>query len=1749
LSIHCSTVTQSSGILRKVLLARTVLKVAFFLAVCVTCLGRADNDDFAQAITIEGTQGSIYYDCFGATLEEGEPVALFGSVWYRWQSPSDGLFQLTSLIAARLYTGEGVRHLESVPSGYPPPMWMTKRDQTYWLAINQQPNGRGTVPFKFFATRESDSFAGRVPLSSTSSFSAFLNATTEANEPGAQPGLGSIWWGAPEGLSGNVMVRFKSQMFGTVTIYEGEEPGKLVQVAQTSVRAPEEEGFAAFEALPGKIYSVSFLGAVAEGGVIQIGASTSGMDLSISEMGEKIVLGEPVRFDFENIPETPKAARLKLLTSIGDEIASFSPPFPSEFVATNLTAGSYSVQLVLESSGEIVAATGLAIKIVTPNDAFADRTVLEGVIGAFTVPPGATIEPNEPPLTDDLYPASSWYRWTAPADGALIVRYPFGQVFTGSALSNLVAVPVSPNVFANRFFENPFLVEKGVEYSLRFCRSPFNPSSVNFSFRFFAYPIPNNDNFADAAELSIEGNEATFRSSVFGGTIEPGEPSWDFYNASSWYRWTPSENGTLQAEVTYKDFQPGSGIAIFGGTTLGSAVPFTNWAWPYRAPVHKGEAIYIQHVGVSSDSEGASIHLRFFPQPANDDFSHAQMLTGEQGEFVPNTQAATDEPEEIETGLGPAVWYRWQSPEAGLLRIAPGYTFVSLMHGSTLSELTNVAPLSSISRLFPVDGGQTYYVRVPYNRYPPSDSTFSYQFFPGFRPPNDNFADAILLEGLSLQFDVMTGYATESAEDPGDNSVNGTNQPLRHTVWYDWISPLSGWTTIAVTASVDYQFAPDTSRAVVYRGSPEEGFVEVGSTATNTPWLGFQSEEGQNYHILVAQTQLTSSGALLHFSLNATALKLSSPTNGIVLFDDEPLKCELALIEAPGEGQITNVTYKLTQISPKYLAQEKSVDAPPFSAILSNFYPRSFELSAIVNQANPNRSVSLEPVTVNIRSRFVPEDFFAERELLQGTVVTRYFSEGEVVVATREPGEPRTRNDAPTLWFRWIAPFDGTLRIGEGALATNVFIFEGSELTNLVHIPLSQGVLKGHEYAIQVSHFSVNVPLTIWLDTLLYDPPTPSLLSERDPVSFDVRTREDANIAEVRLYGGDRLVKTLKAPAFLAAVNLAAGTYDIRSVHQLRDGTAFTNILIRSATVYASNIFANAAVVLTNSSVSINTAGFQEFIPGGTGIPGNGPLLYYRSNPDGDLLVFSQSWLDVVPMTNGFVHVAPVASEDILYYQGTIYDSSVYRLQAGKSYQLTVFLPLFPNASIFVTPPLTNDNIENALTIESDATEFETHVYLSTIQPGERAVLGPGLANVRGSVWYEWKAPVDGFLALDGIARLFSGTGTNDLHELPKQEAVDPLCNVYSINKDQPYRLGVFPDGRAPFDRTIRLRLATNSLLANDDRQNATLLSGTNISQFFLYPLDATYEAGEDHRPYYFGGPGFGSVWWKWRAPANGELFPSLQSPGHGDRLTVYRQGAAEPIRATLGEGTAFGYAYAVQSGQEYLVAVERVNFGSEERDNFIQMILDLRFVPYPPNDSFELRQALTGSDIELAIPQFYASREFREPRHAGEGAEESIWYEWTCPNSGLVRIEADWTIRNWRGGLVTVYQGDDLASLNSVAFLGSASPDAFTVFQATAGVTYKIAIDNLGLREPVHLKLKLTPALVQAVSLSFVSLSEAGLTLALSSNVGTDIAVQGSPDLSVWADIWRTNLNERGELLVPLSPIGNRYFRIRSER
>src|SRR6185295_9990067 len=84
-----------------------------------------------------------------------------------------------------------------------------------------------------------------------------------------------------------------------------------------------------------------------------------------------------------------------------------------------------------------------------------------------------------------------------------------------------------------------------------------------------------------------------------------------------------------------------------------------------------GTTYRIQVGGYAGDTGDIELELDFYPPPANDDFSHATVLTGSPASVVGDaTLGATDEPNEPQSaGSTGSVWYRWTPPADGLANL------------------------------------------------------------------------------------------------------------------------------------------------------------------------------------------------------------------------------------------------------------------------------------------------------------------------------------------------------------------------------------------------------------------------------------------------------------------------------------------------------------------------------------------------------------------------------------------------------------------------------------------------------------------------------------------------------------------------------------------------------------------------------------------------------------------------------------------------------------------------------------------------------------------------------------------------------------------------------------------------------------------------------------------------------------------------------------------------------------------------
>jgi hypothetical protein len=118
-----------------------------------------------------------------------------------------------------------------------------------------------------------------------------------------------------------------------------------------------------------------------------------------------------------------------------------------------------------------------------------------------------------------------------------------------------------------------------------------------------------------------------------------------------------------------------------------------------------------------------------------------------------------------------------------------------------------------------------------------------------------------------------------------------------------------------------------------------------------------------------------------------------------------------------------------------------------------------------------------------------------------------------------------------------------------------------------------------------------------------------------------------------------------------------------------------------------------------------------------------------------------------------------------------------------------------------------------------------------------------------------------------------------------------------------------------------------------------------------------------------------------------------------------------------------------------------------------------------PANDNFASAWILSGTVVTTNGSSVGASKEPGEPNHAGLAGARSVWFSWTAPKSGQIRMDTIGSTGGFNNDtLLAVYVGDAVNALTSVASNdngpGLANGWSLLEFQATQGVTYRIAID-----------------------------------------------------------------------------------------
>jgi len=177
------------------------------------------------------------------------------------------------------------------------------------------------------------------------------------------------------------------------------------------------------------------------------------------------------------------------------------------------------------------------------------------------------------------------------------------------------------------------------------------------------------------------------------------------------------------------------------------------------------------------------------PPSPNDAFTDRLALPAEDYEVAGNLQKATREPGEFLSGTGGSVWWRFPAPATGVLEVvgltSDSFTTQALLFaGDSLESLGQ--PLEGIlgPRLaWKVQAEQIYSLQVSAGGGTPGEFQLKTRFW---HPPNDRFADAIVLDGPTPQLDTwMVDASLETNE-------TVPNASLQQTLWWRWTAPAAG---------------------------------------------------------------------------------------------------------------------------------------------------------------------------------------------------------------------------------------------------------------------------------------------------------------------------------------------------------------------------------------------------------------------------------------------------------------------------------------------------------------------------------------------------------------------------------------------------------------------------------------------------------------------------------------------------------------------------------------------------------------------------------------------------------------------------------------------------------------------------------------------------------------------------------------------------------------------------------------------
>ena len=743
---------------------------------------------------------------------------------------------------------------------------------------------------------------------------------------------------------------------------------------------------------------------------------------------------------------------------------------------------------------------------------------------------------------------------------------------------------------------------------------------------------------------------------------------------------------------------------------------------------------------------------------------------------------------------------------------------------------------------------------------------------------------------------------------------------------------------------------------------------------------------------------------------------------------------------------------------------------------------------------------------------------------------------GSTVAATQEPCEPVHDDNYydPSVWFTWTAPASGGVTIDTTGSDFNAVlgIYTGDALCSLTRVGVERltaaGVpakrtfraVAGTTYRIAVDGAGGRMG-NYKLSLKHTPPPVNDLLADAQELIGSTPTATGTLFGATTESGesapggsagatvwyswtpatnGTASVSLPSVPsgvaytvytgdAFGALTQVVRGSYYAESF-RARAGTTYRiavdggstprqgdfSLALKHAPAPANDDFANAQLLTGNSILETTSNAHATREAGEPTIGysyGRASLWYLWTAPaDGTVtLNTAGSAQDTVAAVYTGEALTGLANLAWSGYSGRL----SFHASAGVTYRIAVdsYSSYYSGAiklALEFRPPPANDAFASATPLAPAANATAAgHTLGATAETGEPSHFS--YENARHSVWYSWVSPSDGALTIKAtsdhqpILAAYTGDAIGSLTRV-RNQAQDwdggPEQIRVRVEAGRTYYVAV--DARYNFPGTFSLSLTLVPHPANDDFEDAVPLSGL-VAEVAGSTLGATQELCEPIHDDNYYDP---SVWFTWTAPESGAVtldtlgsdFPTVLGIYTGDRLCDLLR---VPLRRMSQAGAVAKRGFRAVAGKTYRIAVDGV------RGKMGNYKLSLEHSPPPANDLFVDAQKIDGASAIVDGTNFGATSEAPEP---GSPDSASVWYEWTAPTTGLVKLEfpkSDFTPR------IAAYTGDTVDTRKLVTDGGYYYWRPIS-FRSEAGTTYRFAVSGDGATQG-DFQLKVTSA------------------------------------------------------------------------